>query len=398
MNVLVINCGSSSLKFSVVNTQTGADLAQGLFEKLGSEAPAYKLKSPLLESAQTGYLEKASEHTAALDTLAEFLSSAALEAPIEAIGHRVVHGGEHFTSASLISEETLSAIKSCAALAPLHNPANLQGIETSREHFPDLPQVAVFDTAFHQTLAPEAYLYPLPIELYRKHGIRRYGFHGSSHKYVSAEAARLLGTPLRETSLITAHLGNGCSAAAIQNGRCVDTTMGLTPLEGLVMGTRSGDIDPGIILHLARSYKVSIEDIDTMLNKRSGLLGLSEYSNDMRSLREAADEGNEAAALAIKIFIRRLAKSIASLRATLDDCQAIVFTGGIGENDARARAETLQRLGHLGVAIDASANKIAGRESNGIISTNSSTMKAIVVQTNEELMIARETAQIIGNQ
>lgn len=396
MNVLVINCGSSSLKFSVVDTQSGANLAQGLFEKLGSDEPAFELASPQLEAPLVGQLEANSAHAAALDRLAVFLASPALEAPIEAIGHRVVHGGEHFTSASLICEETLDAVRSCAALAPLHNPANLQGIETSREHFPSLPQVAVFDTAFHQTLAPEAYLYALPIELYRKHGIRRYGFHGSSHKFVSAEAARQLGKSPDETSIITAHLGNGCSAAAIQNGKCVDTTMGLTPLEGLVMGTRCGDIDPSIILHLSRSYDMSIKQIDTMLNKNSGLLGLSEYSNDMRSLREASSQGNEAATLAISIFVRRLSKSIASLRATLEDCDAIVFTGGIGENDALTRAETIARLKYLGVELDAEANAKACRGGQGIISTESSSTKAIVVRTNEELMIARETAQIIG--
>lgn len=396
MNVLVINCGSSSLKFSVVDTQSGANLANGLFEKLGSEAPAFELESPLLETPLVGQLEASSEHEAALDRLAAFLASPALEAPIQAIGHRVVHGGEHFTSASLICEKTLAAIKSCEALAPLHNPANLQGIQTSQEHFPTLPQVAVFDTAFHQTLKPEAYLYPLPIELYRKHGIRRYGFHGSSHKFVSAEAARVLGKPFEETSLITAHLGNGCSAAAIENGKCVDTTMGLTPLEGLVMGTRCGDIDPGIILHLSRSFKLSIKEIDNMLNKNSGLLGLSEFSNDMRSLREASSQGNEAAQLAISIFVRRLAKSVASLRATIESCDALVFTGGIGENDAVTRADTIARLKHLGIEVDADANAKACRGGQGIISTENSSTKAIVVRTNEELMIARETAQIIG--
>lgn len=397
MNILVINCGSSSLKFSVIDTQTGADLARGLFDQLGSDSPKYKLESSLLEEAQKGSLPPNGEHGAALDTLARFLSSDSTKVEIHAVGHRVVHGGEAFTGACLMDEPALKAVRACSPLAPLHNPANLLGIESSTHHFPDLPQVGVFDTAFHQTIKPEAYLYPLPMKLYREHGIRRYGFHGSSHKYVTAEAARILGKPLQETSVITAHLGNGCSAAAIENGTCVDTTMGLTPLEGLVMGTRSGDIDPGILLHFNRTLGMSIDEIDTTLNKKSGLLGLSEISNDMRTLREAAAKGEEPAQLAVNIFTRRLAKSIAALRATLASCDALVFTGGIGENDRFTRAETLQRLQHLGIEIDHEANKVAGKDSQGIISTKTSTMKAIVIQTNEELMIARETEQVVGN-
>ncbi len=397
MNILVINCGSSSLKFSVIDTLSGEDLARGLFDKLGSESPTYKMESSLLSEPKKGSLSAKAEHEESLDTLAAFLASDELKLTIDAVGHRVVHGGEHFTSACLMDEPALDAVKACSPLAPLHNPANLLGIESSTHHFPDLPQVGVFDTAFHQTIEAEAYLYPIPYELYKKHGIRRYGFHGSSHKYVTAEAARILGKPLNETSIITAHLGNGCSAAAIENGACVDTTMGLTPLEGLVMGTRSGDLDPGIILHLNRALGLSIEEIDTTLNKKSGLLGLSEYSNDMRSLRQAAAEGNDAAKRAVNIFTRRLAKSLAALRATLSNCDALIFTGGIGENDAQARAETLARLEHLGIQIDAEANANAGKGQNGIISQANSPVKAIVIQTNEELMIARETEQLVGN-
>ncbi len=397
MNILVINCGSSSLKFSVIDTLTGDDLARGLFDKLGSESPSYKLESALLEQPQKGSLPQGGKHEAALDALASFLASDAVDAEIQAVGHRMVHGGEHFTSACIMDDKALEAVKACSPLAPLHNPANLLGLESSCHHFPNLPQVGVFDTAFHQSLKPEAFLYALPIELYKKHGIRRYGFHGSSHKYVTAEAARILGKPLEQTSVITAHLGNGCSAAAIENGSCVDTTMGLTPLEGLVMGTRSGDVDPGIVFHLHRSLGMSIEEIDTTLNKKSGLLGLSDESNDMRSLREASVKGNEAATLAIAIFTRRLAKSIASLRATLNSCDALVFTGGIGENDAKTRAETLARLEHLGIMLDPEANANAGKGQNGIISQANSPVKAIVIQTNEELMIARETEQLVGS-
>lgn len=398
MNILVINCGSSSLKFSVIDTASGNDLARGLFDKLGFQKPSYKLESSLLAEPQVGYLPEKGEHEVALEKLATFLASDALEESIDAIGHRVVHGGERITGACFLNETALDAIKACSPLAPLHNPANLLGIESSRKHFPELPQVGVFDTAFHQTMAPEAYLYALPIELYKKHGIRRYGFHGSSHKFVTGEAARILGKPLAEISVISAHLGNGCSAAAIENGLCVDTTMGLTPLEGLVMGTRSGDLDPGIIFHLHRSLGLSIEEIDVLVNKKSGLLGLSELSNDMRTLREASAEGNKAATLAVGIFTRRLAKSIAALRATLVNYDALVFTGGIGENDARTRSETLARLTHLGIEIDEEANAKAGAGRDGIISRENSSVKAIVIQTNEELMIARETEQLIGNQ
>lgn len=396
MNILVINCGSSSLKFSVIDTETGADLARGLFDKLGSESPNYKMESSLASETAAGSLSPQAEHEESLDTLARFLATLQFSSPIQAVGHRVVHGGERFTAACLLDAEALAAIEACSPLAPLHNPANLLGIESSRQHFPDLPQVAVFDTAFHQSLKPEAYLYPIPIELYREHRIRRYGFHGSSHKYVTREAARILDKPLGQTNIITAHLGNGCSAAAIQNGACVDTTMGLTPLEGLVMGTRGGDIDPGIILHMNRSLGISIEEIDTILNKRSGLLGISEFSNDMRSLRQASAEGNTAATLAVDIFTRRLAKSLAALRSTVDSLDALVFTGGIGENDWRTRSETLARLSHLGIVLDPEANKNAGKDSNGIISQKNSPVKAIVIQTNEELMIARETEQIVG--
>ncbi|MDQ8179526.1 acetate kinase [Pelagicoccus sp. SDUM812005] len=397
MNILVINCGSSSLKFSVIEACSGKDLARGLFDKLGSETPCYKMESPLLEAPATGSLPCHAGYETALDTLAAYLASEQLQLRIDAIGHRIVHGGEHFTGACLLDQPAMDAVKSCSSLAPLHNPANLLGIESAKRHFPKLPQVGVFDTAFHQSIEPEAFLYPIPFELYQQHGIRRYGFHGSSHKYVASEAARILGKPLKQTSIISAHLGNGCSAAAIENGSCVDTTMGLTPLEGLVMGTRSGDLDPGVIFHLHRSLGLSIEEIDTLLNKKSGLLGLSQRSNDMRSLRQASAEGDVAAQRAVKIFTRRLAKSIAGLRSTISSCDALVFTGGIGENDVQTRAETLARLAHLGIQLDPAANASAGRGQNGIITQPDSPLKAIVIPTNEELMIARETAQLVGS-
>ncbi len=396
MNVLVINCGSSSLKFSVVDTSSGQDLASGRFEELGGTSPVGILSAHGSSENLSQALPNGAAHAAALKSLAEFLAGPEnADLSIAAVGHRVVHGGERFTAAAQIDDEIEAAIESCSTLAPLHNPANLLGIRSARSSFPKLPQVAVFDTAFHQTLQKEAYLYPLPIDLYEQHGIRRYGFHGTSHKYVAGEAARRLGRPLEETCLITVHLGNGCSAAAIQDGRCVDTTMGLTPLEGLVMGTRGGDVDPGIILHLHRALGLSIEEIDTILNKRSGLLGLSAESNDMRQLRAKAAEGNQTAQLAIAIFIRRLAKSISALRSTVSRLDALVFTGGIGENDEATRAETIARISHLGFELDPAANAAVRSNGGGPITSSDSPSAALVQPTNEELMIALETRDLL---
>lgn len=396
MNILVINCGSSSLKFSVVDTETGRALASGIFDKLGSEQPTARLNPHGADLGREDTMPAKADNRAALEALSRFLHEPANQSlDIKAVGHRVVHGGEHFRAASEITADTLAAIDACNDLAPLHNPANAEGIRMALQYFPELPQVAVFDTAFHQTLDRETYLYPLPQHLHRDHGVRRYGFHGTSHKYVCHEASRILDKPLDQVRLITVHLGNGCSATAIQNGRSVDTTMGLTPLEGLVMGTRSGSIDPGIIFHLHRSLGMTINAIDDLLNKRSGLLGISGSSNDMRTLRQQADGGDESAALAIRIFNRRLAKAIAALRCEIDGLDAIVFTGGIGENDARTRAETVDRLGFLGVDLDPVANRTGGNDTGGVISTPTSASKLLVIRTNEELMIAREAKQTL---
>jgi acetate kinase len=309
-------------------------------------------------------------------------------------GHRVVHGGERFTASVLVDDEVIEAIRSFSPLAPLHNPANLAGIEAVRAARPGLPQAAVFDTAFHQTMPPRAFRYAVPQDWYTTHLIRRYGFHGTSHRYVSGQAAVLLQRPLEELRLVTAHLGNGCSAAAIRDGVSVDTTMGLTPLEGLVMGTRSGDIDPGVFGYLAGQTGASAAGLTDVLNTGSGLLGLSGTSNDMRTIQDAAAAGDERAQLAIDVFVHRLAKAIAALVTSLDRLDALVFTGGIGEHSVLIRRLVLGRLGFLGLTEDAEANARHGQGTRGRI-TAPGPVQALVVPTDEELMIARDTARLI---
>ncbi|MBF0199155.1 MAG: acetate kinase, partial [Planctomycetes bacterium] len=328
------------------------------------------------------------DHAVALEVAAKQLLGGI---EISSVGHRVVHGAEKFKSSALINQEMLTQVEACNHLAPLHNPANLLGIKVAKSVFPDIPHVGVFDTAFHQSIPKEAYLYPLPYSLYEEMGVRRYGFHGTSHHYIYREAAKCLNRSIEDTAIISVHLGNGCSATASEDGKSKDTTMGLTPLEGLVMGTRCGDIDPSIHGFLAKEKNMSIEEIDAMLNKKSGLLGISDLSNDMRTLYQAAEEGNERAQLAIDIFVFRLAKSIAALRASITNCQAIVFTGGIGENNFHIRKKTLERLSFLGLTVDEEANKNNGASTQGRISTEDSQLSALVIPTNEELMIAQET-------
>jgi acetate kinase len=366
--VLVVNCGSSSLKFALVEPESGEVVRRGLSERLSGEGA----------------------HARALDGILDELSGRT----IAAVGHRVVHGGEYFSESVVLDDDAIAKIDSCSELAPLHNPANLIGIRAARERFPDVSHVAVFDTAFHQTLPPKAYLYAIPYELYEKHKARRYGFHGTSHRYVADEAARLLGKPLEKLELVTAHLGNGCSACAIHEGRSVDTTMGLTPLEGLVMGTRSGDVDPNLHDFLADRTGLTLQEITDLLNKKSGLLGLSGTSNDMRTLLEARGRGDARAALAISVFTHRLAKAVLGLTAGLERIDALVFTGGIGEHAAPIRAETLAELGVLGAVIHPELNATHGAASNGRITSEKSHLLALVVPTNEELVIAREAARL----
>jgi acetate kinase len=353
---------------ALVEPQAGDVIERGLVERLSGERA----------------------HAKALDSVLQKLAGQ----PIAAVGHRVVHGGEFFSESVLLDRDAIGKIEACSELAPLHNPANLAGIEAARERFPDVPHVAVFDTAFHQTLPPKAFAYAIPFDLYERYKIRRYGFHGTSHQYVAEETARRLGRPLAELEIVTAHLGNGCSASAVRGGKSVDTTMGLTPLEGLVMGTRSGDVDPNLHDFLADRAGLSLSEITDLLNRKSGLLGLSGSSNDMRTLLEARSRGDARAALAIEVFTHRLAKSLLALTATLSRVDALIFTGGIGEHAAAVRAETLSSLGVLGAQLDPELNRAHGAAAQGRITREDSRLLSLVVPTNEELVIAREAARL----
>ncbi|MCP5534921.1 MAG: acetate kinase [Akkermansiaceae bacterium] len=389
MRILVLNSGSSSLRFALFENGDTSPIASGLGECLNTPDANLKLKLP---EAGLTLPVPGSNHEQALKSAVTILKEhGALDSDPDAIGHRIVHGGEYFSAPSRITPEVVRLVESCNHLAPLHNPSGVLGIKVAQQLFPQTPQVAVFDTSFHQTLPEHAYLYAIPMSYYRDHGLRRYGFHGSSHSYVSQTAANQLGFPLKKSRLISAHLGNGCSATAILDGRSVDTTMGLTPLEGLVMGTRSGDIDPGLVIFLSEQLHMTTPEISNLLNKQSGLLGLSDISNDMRELREEADDGCEEAALAIGIFCYRAAKSLAALTVSLGGLDTLVFTGGIGENDPRTRQQIIAHLHYLGIQIDTKRNDCHGHQSNGIITTDDSPVTAVVIPTNEELMIARLT-------
>ncbi|WP_309044367.1 acetate kinase [Marinobacter sediminicola] len=388
-SILVVNCGSSSLKLALFDENE---------EKLVS-AIAERLNEPQAFARINGddrivELPAKANHKQALSALVSaFRERDFMPAAPTSIGHRVVHGGETFREAVLIDNGVVDAINDCAGLAPLHNPVNLAGIEATREQFPEIPQVAVFDTAYHQTLAPHAYLYALPESYYRDWSVRRYGFHGTSHFFMANEAARLLGKTLATTSIISAHLGNGCSITAIKDGASMDTSMGLTPLEGLVMGTRSGDIDPGLFDYL-NSRGMQLADVHRELNQNSGLLGISGKTNDMRTLCELADQGHEPSALAIEIFSFRLAKYVGAMMASLDHLDALVFTGGIGENSSRVRQKTLGHLKLLGFDLDTDRNQHNGRRSDGRIESANSRFPILVIPTNEELVIAREAARL----
>lgn len=384
--VLVINSGSSSLKFSVFDMHLGRESIAGLAERLGSS-------DAMLSWRSKGEKQKREipdrDHEGALKEVHKLLEELGQPA---AIGHRVVHGGEAFSDSVIIDDKVIEGIEQCASLAPLHNPPNLLGIRAMQALYPKVPQVAVFDTAFHQTLAPEAYLYPVPIKLYREQGVRRYGFHGTSHKYVAGQAVKRLDLNPDNHGLITAHLGNGCSATAVRDGRSVDTTMGMTPLEGLVMGTRSGDVDPGLHEFLAQRLNMNLKDITAMLNRESGLLGLSDLSNDMRELAEAASGGNADAQRAIDVFCFRLARQIGALAASLERLDALVFTGGIGENSASIRAQVLALLPLFGFECEPERNRKHGNE-QGRITTDEST-PALVIPTREEWIIADDAYRL----
>lgn len=392
-SVLVINCGSSSIKFALVpnanNIQTTQTRRSGLAENIGS--PDAVLKITTEQGEKTSIAIPNADHQTALTKILNSLDD---EKPI-AIGHRVVHGGEKFTEAAQINDQVITAIRETTPLAPLHNPANLLGIEATLKLFSDLPQVAVFDTAFHQTMPSQAFRYALPEDLYREHRIRRYGFHGSSHAYVTHHVDALLGS--HNHGWLSAHLGNGCSTCAVWQGKSLDTSMGLTPLEGLVMGTRSGTVDPSLHVHLVRTLGWSIDEIDQILNKKSGLLGLSGVSNDMRTLTELAKEGHAGATLAIEVFCYRLAQSLAAMSCALPEFTGIIFTGGIGENSAEIRARTLALLPHFGLILDDAQNQKMIRGAEGRIDQGNDSGRQIwVIPTDEEGQIAQETRGVLG--
>lgn len=396
MNVLVINCGSSSLKFQLINSESEAVLAKGLCERIGIDgsltyqpAGGEKVKS-----------DKAMPtHTEAIQFVIDALTDSetgvvgSLE-EIGAVGHRIVHGGEKFASSVVITDEVLKAVEACNDLAPLHNPANLIGIDACKKLMPNTPMVGVFDTAFHQTMPEKAYMYGLPYKYYEEYKVRRYGFHGTSHSFVSKRAAEIVGKPYDATKTIVCHLGNGASICAVENGKSVDTSMGLTPLEGLVMGTRSGDIDPAILEFIAKKENLDIAGLMNMLNKKSGVFGLSDnLSSDFRDLTAGAESGNRPAQTALSVFSYRVAKYVGSYAAAMNGVDNIVFTAGVGENDNLVRADVCSYLGYLGIEINEEANNSRGEEI--ILSTPDSKVTVMVIPTNEELAIARETVALI---
>ncbi|MEO7934051.1 MAG: acetate kinase [Chthoniobacterales bacterium] len=390
-HILVVNCGSSSLKFALL--VGGEFRAEGVFERLGGPDATGRWKISGLETTRDF---AGADHEQALTEAVHVLEEAfGKPLHVDAVGHRVVHGGEYFNKATLINSDVLAKIELCRDLAPLHNPAHAIGIRIARKIFPNVPHVAVFDTAFHQTMPEHAWSYALPYEIYKKYAVRRYGAHGTSHQYVAGKAAESLGRPLSELHLITAHLGNGCSACAIRDGKSVDTTMGLTPLEGLMMGTRSGDVDPNIQSYLQRVAGMSAEEVNEMLNRRSGLLGVSGVSNDMRAIIQAAGEGYQRATLAIDLFCYRLAKGVLAMAAGLDRVDALVFTGGIGENTSRVRERTLDFLALLRPKLDPALNAVHGANTNGRITSADSGLTCLVIPTSEERAIAACTAEFL---
>jgi acetate kinase len=402
MKILVLNCGSSSIKFQLIETgvemiAANADrsIAKGSVEKIGTDEAVLHLTVPPnpAQSVREEMLDYQTALTRCIQALKEAKALGDIS-QIEAVGHRVVHGGERYSASVMIDEEVVEVIQQCSELAPLHNPHNLRGYLVARKVFPQVPQVAVFDTAFHHTMPPKAYLYGLPYSYYRRYRIRRYGFHSTSHRYVAFYCRQMLGKRKDEANLITAHLGNGCSITAIEKGQSVDTSMGFTPLEGLLMGTRCGDLDPSIILYLMSKDELTIHDVSTLLNRFSGLYGISGDSNDMRELIDAAAKGDTQAETAIDSFCYRLRKYIGAYTAVLGHVDGLVFTGGIGENAPLVREKTCQGLAELGYEIDPARNQEAIGKSNEI-STTSSRVRIFVIPTNEELLIARDTFRVI---
>ena len=396
MKILVLNCGSSSIKYKLFEMQTKSVIAQGGVEKIGMKDSFLVVKLPNGEKVQID--KEMPEHTVGIELILSVLTDAKLGCisslnEINAVGHRVVHGGEKFNKSVLITPEVHKEIEACAELAPLHNPANLKGIDAISAILPDVPQVAVFDTAFHQTMPDEAYMYALPYELYEKYAIRRYGFHGTSHRYVSARVCEFLGLDPKKQKIVTAHIGNGGSCAAVKYGESVDTSMGLTPVEGLVMGTRAGDLDLGAATFIMDKEHLTTAEFNNLVNKKSGLLGVSGVSSDARDIDAAVKAGNHRADLARRMFIYRVKKYIGAYAAAMDGVDVIVFTGGIGENDPYIRAEILKGLTYLGIKFDEEKNIARGKEVE--LSTTESKVRVCVIPTDEELMIASDTLELI---
>lgn len=396
MKILVINAGSSSLKYQLIDMRTEEVLAKGICEKIG-------FNDSFLKHTKIGYDETEikidiPDHKTAMQEVVCILTdpedgiiSSITE--ISAVGHRIVHGGENFKGSTVINNNVMKAVRECIDIAPLHNPQNITGIEACMKIMPNTPMVGVFDTAFHQTMPEHAYMYALPYEYYKKYGIRRYGFHGTSHMYVAQRGAQLIQKPIETLKMITCHLGNGASVCAVNGGKSVDTSLGFTPLEGLVMGTRSGNIDPAIIKFLMEKEKMSISEVDHLLNTESGLLGITGISSDFRDIEAAAEGGNKRCLLAIEVYCYRIKQYIGAYIASMEGLDAIVFTAGIGENSATVRRKSLERLEYMGISINSEKNKISGKEMD--ISKHDSKVRILVIPTNEELMIARETSKLL---
>ena len=396
MKVLVINCGSSSLKYQVLDMTNESLLCKGLVERIGMDGSVITHEKIGMEKKKTEV--PMNDHKDAIEQVLKAVQDPETGVvksmdEIGAVGHRVVHAGEKFASSVRITDEVIKALEECVELAPLHNPPNLLGIAACQELMPSTPMVGVFATAFHQTMPPESYIYAIPYEYYEKHGIRRYGFHGTSHKYVAERASKMLNVNLEDLKLITCHLGNGASVSAIKRGKCIDTSMGFTPLEGLVMGTRCGDIDPAIVTYIREKENLPQGKANEILNKKSGVLGISGVSSDFRDIEDAVAEGNERAALALKVFAHKVRFYIGAYIAEMNGVDAIIFTAGVGENDVTMREIICNNLGNLGIKLDPVKNKMRGKETE--ISTDDSKVKILMIPTNEELMIARDTYNIV---
>ncbi len=397
MKILVINCGSSSLKYQVLSMENEALLAKGLVERIGIEGSVIKHEKIGMDKVTKEVPMK--DHKEAIAQVLEAIQNPEYGVvksmdEIGAVGHRVVHAGEKYSESVLIDDTVIKTLEDCIELAPLHNPPNLYGIEACRNLMPNTPMVAVFDTAFHQTMPPHAYLYAIPYEYYEKYGIRKYGFHGTSHKYVAQRTAEKLNVNIKDLKIITCHLGNGASVSAIKYGKVIDTSMGFTPLQGLVMGTRCGDIDPAIVTYIRKKENLAQGEVNNILNNESGVLGISGISSDFRDLEEAMAEGNERAELALRIFALKVRFYIGAYFAEMNGVDALVFTAGVGENSDEMRAHICNELGNLGIKLDLMKNKVRGKET--VISTDDSKVKILLVPTNEELMIARDTYEIVN--